>query len=171
MTPKNYIVSGMILGYGFISFILFVTIETQWKCLLIITYKYASVPILLFSMFLSLKIFPEFFPVKKTSHLWQLVFAITLIMLFFAPSYVSFLNAVLPFQEKAVIQGHIVKKIIKHGKYGKSTLIKLDTENSCARPYRFMVRDDEEFESLKVGGEYEKTVMKGGLGIAYNWLF
>jgi hypothetical protein len=172
MKLKNDIVSGIIFGYAFLSFFLFVLIETELKCLLIITYKYGTVPVILFAIFASAKIFPRFFPeLKDASYFRQGVFVISFIMLIFAPPYVSLLNAVLPFQKETVIEGHIEKKWIASGKYGQSRRIKLDVINSCNSPYVFIITSDEEFRKLKVGEKYRKTVMRGGLKLTYMWIF
>lgn len=172
MRLKNYVVFGIILGYSFISFLLFVIIETQLKCLLIITYKYVTVPIILFAIFASVKIFPKFFPeLKEASYVRQGVFVISFIMLIFASPYVSLLNAILPFQTETVIEGHIEKKWITSGRYGGSRLIKLDVKNSCNHPYIFIITSDEKYCKLKVGEKYKKTVMTGALNLTYMWIF
>jgi hypothetical protein len=80
---------------------------------------------------------------------------------------------VLPLQQKKVlVEGHIVRKWVGHGKYGDGKrLIKLDTFNCCDRQYTFMIRDEDEFRKLHVGSPYKKIVMIGGLGLPYKRLF
>lgn len=170
---KNFIFCALVIGYAFSSAFFYFTIETQTKCLFIMTYKYAALPVALLSFFLFKKLFELFFKIEKPSWPWQGSISMTILVLAFLPPYLSLLNAALPFQGNEIyVEGRIEKKWIGRGKYGSGKqLIRLNTLNCCDRKYTFMIRDEKIFQELEVGDNYERTVVTGGFGLPYKWLF
>ncbi len=173
MHLKNYIFCALIIGYTFSSAFFYVTIETQTKCLFIMTYTYAALAVALLSFFLFKKLFQLFFKVENLEWSWQGRVAITILILVFLPPHLSFLNATLPFQGNGLfIEGRIEKKWIGRGKYGSGKrLILLDALNCCNRKYTFMILGKKIFQKLMVGDNHSRTVLIGTFGLPYKRLF
>lgn len=146
------------------------SITTEFNQPFILGFKYLSLPMFILSAFIVFK-WPHAFirrggPLKTWKlALFSLLFG-GLLTLFSGP-YLSLANAVMPPQEKVIVQGRVTGKF-KTGKYQRSRVVTLDTENDFGRPYKFYVSHNY-FDRVRIGDIYKTTVNKGGLGFVYRW--
>ena len=159
----------LFIAYALGALYIIFSINTEVNLPYYLAFKYLTIPWLILStiiVFIKPKLFMKPDEIKKWKQI-LLSLLLTGLMTLFSGPYVSMANALLPPQEKILIEGHIVSKCLT-GKYHNIPEVVLDELNSRGEPYRFEIKRND-FENLRIGDQYSKVFTRGGLGFVYNW--
>ena len=159
---KNIIVTAFLI-LGIIPIFL---IETQHNVPFYFAFKFLLLPIIVLAFYIGIKYKNIFFSNDKLSiKNFLTIIAFTFVITLMSGSFISLINAIIPPQEKVIVEGTVIDKSELSGKRSKSKFITIKTTDEKIK----WEVDEQTYNSLQVGYTYSNVFTKGGLGIIYKW--